>query len=618
MSALSPFPRLLATEAHFARLQDPAEPPLIRAAEDELFRITDRAMASREVDVDPSHHNAHLVRAREVQGRVLSLLIRWRKTGERACRDAALAYVRDMGEWAYWSWIAYRRGEPGPLAIFDLSYGENCATLALAYDWLGETIVEEERALLLGIARRWGVEPFLHNTSRPDPPFWYHDPGNNWNTVCTGGAGMVALAMYEHLEEAEEVLKRVDGSFEPYMRHLDACGGGWAEGVGYWNFGMLYAYRYLLSWTRAHGRRHGLLELDGASRTLGFPMDFAPNGVAAGFGDVNRFRPMAFHYAAAEELGRTELYPLLDAELGGSPRGGRANAAELLLFHPRTSEPLAESRGPVAKRYPTMDWAILADATPTPSMYVSIRGGSTKVNHSHLDLMSFTCVVGDEALLANVGGAEYMDSTFSPRRHDLFEIRPDAKNTVFINGVGIAPGSDVTMEGIEAEGVVGYRVEGAGAMGEMRDGPMALACNRAFVLIEPGHVLIVDRFRVPQYARYEARFHTRADARLEGRRVEVRGERQTLHMALASTAPAGLHRAVAAQSSPELSAESRMIRWCTAGKHREAWFATLLSRTPGGEVAIEADGDHEATTRVEVGGATKVLRFNEALAVLSG
>lgn len=615
MSKLKSAPRLLATERHFDKLTASAGHPLLEAAERSVTELAEQAVGSPEIEYDRSRHNALLVRARRMQARVITLLVQWRRTGQTKYREAAVEHLREMGRWEYWSWIALRRGEQGPLAEFDLSYGENCATLALAFDWLGETMSEEQRELLIALAERWGIAPFLHRTEGEHLPFWYRRAGNNWNTVCTGGAGMLALAMYEHLDGADVVLERVESSFEPYMHHLDACGGGWEEGVGYWNYGMRYAYMYLLSWSRAHGERHPLLELEGASRTLEFPLDLTPNGVACGFGDVNRFRPLAFHYAAAEEFGREDLYPRLDALLDGRPAGGWANPAELLLFHPRTSEPLPPNEGPIIKRYPRLDWAILADAQPRPGLFLSVRGGTTEVNHSHLDLFSINCVVGDEAMLANVGVGEYLDTTFSRRRYDLWETRPDSKNTLMIEGVGIEPRSAVRMARIDSPSARGFRLEGAGAFGEMRDGPVAEACARAVLLIDESHALIVDYLRARFFGRYEARFHTPYEPAIEAEGALLRGQRQMLSMRFAASVPATAHRAVEPVTTPT-GDPSHMVRWCTDDLAHDCWFATLLSRRRASTVSVTSPAEGRGRVCLDHGSASLVLEFDESLALV--
>jgi hypothetical protein len=117
-------------------------------------------------------HNAHLVRARQAQTRVVSLLVRYGMTGERRYREAAIEYLRDIAGWEYWSWITWREGNADPNAIFDLSYGENAATLALAYDWLAAELSTEERALIVDTARTRAFLPYLARNGVPGEEQW--------------------------------------------------------------------------------------------------------------------------------------------------------------------------------------------------------------------------------------------------------------------------------------------------------------------------------------------------------------------------------------------------------------------------------------------------------------
>ena len=87
-----------------------------------------------------------------------------------------------------------------------------------------------------------------------------------------------------------------------------------------------------------------------------------------------------------------------------------------------------------------MDWAVLADRMPDPHLYMALRGGSTDDPHAMVDVLSFQIVVGSEKLIHNYnnrGGDEYMQTTFSQRRNDIFEMGQPAKNVPFLNGVGL-------------------------------------------------------------------------------------------------------------------------------------------------------------------------------------
>ncbi|MFW5681840.1 MAG: heparinase II/III domain-containing protein, partial [Phycisphaeraceae bacterium] len=309
--------------------------------------------------------------------------------------------------------------------------------------------------------------------------------------------------------------------------------------------------------------------------------------------------------------------PLLDARLDEDAASSWANPPGLLVFHPRTFTAPRENAGPVAKRYPEMDWALLANGQPEPGLCLTLRGGSTSVGHSHLDLLSFHCVVGDEPLLANVPVREYLDTTFSPRRNDLWEIRPDAKNTLLINGVGVRPGSAVSMHDAELDNIPGFVLEGAEAFGDMGDGPVAAVCNRAFLLLHPDHALIVDRVRVPHYARVEARFHTAFACDITQTAARIAGERNSLHLRFASSTDARLHRAINPVTAPALAEAEHMLRWCTDERCHHTWFATLLSRVETSEPVFKDVSERAATLKVEAGGRAWALRFDEAMRQIS-
>src|SRR5262249_32551499 len=136
------------------------------------------------------------------------------------------------------------------------------------------------------------------------PAWWFGHAQSNWNTVCAGGAGMLALAMLDEADdsvarEAREVLARTERSIVPYFKELRRSDGAWPEGTGYWNYGMRYGFMYLLSHERAMGRPHPLLRQRATLQTLEFPLLLCPNAVPCSFGDVNSWAPMSFHLGVA-------------------------------------------------------------------------------------------------------------------------------------------------------------------------------------------------------------------------------------------------------------------------------------------------------------------------------
>jgi hypothetical protein len=398
---LTPHPRLYVNAEDYKRLHNIAKPSMLKTAERQVEAAAMKFVRKPAIDVDETGHNWQLIRARHMQNRIVTLLVQYRRSGQRRYRETLMDDVRRMAEWEYWSWITWRQGNSDPNAIFDLSYGENSATLALAFDGLRDELTPEELELFVDTARRRSLQPLLAVMSAETPPWWFRFALSNWNTVCAGGAGMLALAMGDLCPESEQVLSVAEESVVPYF---DALGedGAWPEGIGYWNYGMRYGFMYLLSWENATGKTHPLLEQKGTRSTLTFPLAFSPNGVPCSFGDVNSYAPLPFHYRAAHRLGRADIVAELDRRMGMMAdaevlRGYWPNTAELLLLHPQSA---GKARKPVAAKWPTislqhvLEWGYVADQMPEPKVYASVRGGTLDAPHVHQDLLSYNFLVG--------------------------------------------------------------------------------------------------------------------------------------------------------------------------------------------------------------------------------
>jgi hypothetical protein len=617
---LTPHPRLLIGKVEQTRLRRAPRTECLRVAQSRIAEQAEEWARMPPLTFRLATHNSFLLRAREVQTRILTLLARWHQTQDPRFRAAIIDYVRMIGDWECWSWITWRKDDFAPASIFDLSYGENSATLALAYDGLHGTLSPAERALFLDTAMHWSFAAGAVHC-RPGAAWWFAKPDSNWNTVCAGGLGLLCLAMYDDLPVARKLLPLVERSIAPFMRHLDKIDGAWPEGVGYWNYGMCYAFMYLLSWQKATGRTHPLMKLKGTRKTLSFPLDFSPYGVACSFGDVNSWTPLPFHYAVARDLRVTGVMRGIDAMLRRQPdrvcQGGWASPVGWLAFHDDRLEPAIKPRPCGVKLYAGLDWAVLADRLPEPGLFMSLRGGSTKVPHGHCDLLSFNVVVKDEKLIANVGNAEYLDTTFSPRRYDLPDINAQYKNTILINGVGVAFGAElVSTRAFNRPGAAGVRLDATGTMGLTRGSEKpSLFCGRLVILLKGKAFLIVDRVVTRHPARIESRLHTHAAVREQRQGAVLRGKQESLRLAYAATVPALLASATTAPTTPTV-APARMLRWCTQALHTDMTLATLV--TPGSGAARVAldQKDGKLTARVTLGKSVLQVRMSDKLVFL--
>lgn len=610
MKKLTKHPRLLAGEEELARLRREPEMPAMARAHKELVTNARKYLRKRELTwpggrLDPSG----LGTAREMIDRYIALAAAFRKTGDRRLRDAALEYVLELD-----SLKAGRLLPANERRGFWLTDGEECAGVAIVYDWLYDSLSEAERAMLVDLCRKRLLAIGLRDCRRGGQ-WWFGKQFSNWNAVCAGGLGMLCLAMHDDCPEARRILPHVEESLAEFMTPLHQTDGGWPEGLGYWNYGMAYAFGYMLSWERSAGKVHPLMKLPATKKTLSFPFDFFPNATPAGFGDNNSFFPSPFHYAAAERFKLERVKGAIDRILAASGSGmqGLMGGASLgCVLHPGTASGKIRTESRVAKVRKGLGWGLIADSMPEPKLYLSIRGGSTTYEHTHVDLLSFRVLVGREWLIENGRAGPYLQPTaFSPHRFRINELNATYKNTIFINGVGPLPGRGTDKEqAVRGQGCYGVRLDASSAMVVKN-----CFCARLALMVDDSALVIIDRVRTPGASRVEARMHSYHDVTFGKTGAMIRGEAESLRVTCASLEPAGLFRATTAPATPT-QPSATMMRWSPIGVHAETVLVTLL--TPGRPKAaatVTRDGRNFLVT-VTAKGATREIRVRPSLTLV--
>ena len=610
---LAPHPRLYITTAARANLRKKPATAFAKACGAKLD--DDGRYILKHPELPPMHdgHNAHLLRARAMQTRVVNCLACFDSTGNPAFRARVIDSVRMMRDWEYWSWITWREGKSAPDAIYDLSYGENSATLAIAYDWLFDTLTADEKALFVETAQKWTfASARVH--AKPGGMWWFGKVDSNWNTVCAGGLGLLCLAMMEDIPDAAALLARADASIRPFYEHLRTTGGAWPEGIGYWNYGMRYGFMYLLSHERATGRKHPVFAIPEVKRTLEFPIDFCPAGVPCSFGDVNQWTPLPIHLAAAERVGATAVAGAIRSSLEtiyakkAMESSSWPNCAEWRLFQGVSATRSARRKAePVARLYKGLDWTLFADDAQAPTRAMTVRGGTTKVPHGHLDLLSFHCMVGGQSLITSLSPAEYLDTTFSGRRWDIPEMRPDSKNTMLVNGVGITPDSSCSQtQLVRCAAGTGVRLVATEAFGRTYDSPAAHFAGRLILFVRNRYWLVLDRLEAPHAARLESRMHTFGTVTEKKDAAILIREGQRLAASWASTRPSVVCTARTAPTTPS-APSATILRWMTSGIHEDVLHATVLS--PGAEIRRVSIEEEKGGYRITVCGKDRTDRI---------
>ncbi|WP_396627076.1 heparinase II/III family protein [Luteitalea sp.] len=462
--ASSSTPRLLFTREELDRMRGRATHPQLARLRAAVLGKANRYTTAPPLvpsitgrgEPDPPGEDKGLSCARALQGRVVTLGMAWELTGEARYLESAVAQLEHaVRDWRIWVDTAH----PPP---FDLMTGELSLTYALAIDWLLLAVPAERRAPIVdGVVRR-ALDAYLQAIESPKPPGW-HAGKNNWNTVCNGGAVMLALALQGMgrvgesqgragspspatgiADKAARVLAKGVPAMDPYWNHLGPDG-AWDEGTGYWRYGHRYALMAAEALRRAgHPAGDAIFARSGVRQTGYFPIVFNPGRtLSASFGDSNGRAADAIFYF----LGATYRDPAFiwyqDRVEVPRQREGWPDEALALLWRP-VDEPWLPERQrdyvpaiPAAAVFPSIGWALLAPRQPDPAHFLAFKNGSLAASHTHLDLNHVSLAVGDTFLLLELGSRPYPADYFrADRRYGYYEIGTRGHNTVLVGGKG--------------------------------------------------------------------------------------------------------------------------------------------------------------------------------------
>ena len=615
---LAPHPRLFVSAEQIQRM--------VKGRGEDYAETYETVAAAAETGVrdaeNPMKEISPFGRGFQIQGRLTSLAIQYHRTKDRRYLEAALKNVLGMEDWLQ------------PMREFSLRHGQFIAAVAVAYDLLHNDLTPEERSAMVAFARDHCIRPFLRVTARGknlktdgERGSWWQHIISNWNPVCNSGAGMLALVMYEDLDEAQTVIDRVDASFRPIIDYLQETEGGWVEGLGYWNWTIHYMSLFLISYERTTGQEHAGFRSPGFRQTLTFGQYFVPHDEACGFGDNQHGGISSSLLAAAEHLGYKDVVKCLqdylerrDAAraLKKERRGEQEEAPtpeedgtvkvvnisygepQRLLIHP---DPRPEVASPepvrnVTHSFPKQGWSMIADRWPKPTVYASVRGGELGGAHTHDDLLSWHGVVGIERMIHNICKAGYYDTSWQSRAKEIFERGTASANTLFIGGLSAfsgnhrrrgRPASAKTSHHLLPSGPA-LRLEATRAFDLTRRNPR-LVC-RLFAVLGDRGLLVLDRVEMPGRNPVEVRTYTAKEATFGETDVLLKGEFETARMTFAADRPAVLRRATALLTDGRAKPPT-MMRWQTLGNVGRVTLASLLTR--GGEkveLKVESDDQH--------------------------
>jgi hypothetical protein len=308
---------------------------------------------------------------------------------------------------------------------------------------LGDRLAPEVRQRVRQEVERRIFKPYLAYGRE----HWWFKVALNWNGVCNGSIGLAFLRLEQDLETLAEALAMVLEGFEAYIATGFEGDGGSIEGVGYWNYGLMYFVTVAELLRELTAGQIDLLSTprmrDIAAYAPG--LAFTPT-TFINFGDATE----AMHAAAgivqrlAERTGVEDLRALL--------------AADRLDAH---SAPIAKL--PIMLRHAAW-WDSTRSVPPLPhrdyflpechvikftgktstgqTVILAAKGGHNDGHHSHTDIGQFILNIGGESLLPDAGRGLYSKQYFRQQRYDNVFNNSFSHNVPRIGGRLQSPGPE--------------------------------------------------------------------------------------------------------------------------------------------------------------------------------
>lgn len=601
---VSPHPRLYVSAAQLQRAVDGRGEDYTKT-----YQQIEKAALTGLAEADNPMPEANMMRRQIwIVGRLSAMAIQYHRTGDKRYIEASVKTIENMKDWY------------APRGLWQLWHGGYSTGIAINYDLLHNDMTPQQRQRVVNFCREHVIRPFLQRTGRGhnmrehgEHGSWWQGIISNWNPVCNSGAGLLAIAMYDDLDEAQTVIDRVNDSFDPIIKYLQETEGGWVEGLGYWNWTIHYMSLFYISYERAFDVEHEGFRSPGFGKTLTFVEYFVPYDEACGFGDNQHGNISNSLLAAAEQLGNTDALRRLQyykqryhevreekqaiREQRQEPKQaepesekdkhqphniGYGTANELLIL---PDSIIANKPAPTTEdlmhQYPVQGWGVLADRWPRPNAYIAYRGGQLGGAHTQDDLLTWHGLVGNEVMVKNIYSGHVSQNSYGSRRTEIFEVSSRSKNSLFVGGLGPTgsrhgPAKANTTQYKLPTGPMAV-LEATRAINTTRNRPRYVA--RAFLIINDRGVLVLDRVIAPSGGGQpvEVRTYTPRHATFGKTDVLLEGEFQTARMTFASNVESTLSRHTALMTFPRPDAPT-MIRWQTNGKEKSTVMASLLSR----------------------------------------
>ena len=316
--------------------------------------------------------------------------------------------------------------EPDAIDLFAAETGASLAeTIYLVGDKLAPEVVQRARQ---EVERRI-FKPYLAYARK----HWWFKGALNWNGVCNGSIALAFLRLEKDLTTLSEALELALEGFEAYIATGFEPDGGSIEGIGYWNYGLVYYTTVAELLKELTGGQLDLLAAPRMKAVANYPLvtALAP-GIYLNFGDA--VEELALNPGIVQRIAeRTGVQDLRRLIITSTKMEGRGAAVAKLAVILRDAAWWDGVSGPFpasahADAY-LPDCAVAKFAGQTADgrrVILAAKAGHNDGHHSHTDVGHFVLNVAGESLLPDPGRGLYSREYFRDARYA----------NIFCNGIG--------------------------------------------------------------------------------------------------------------------------------------------------------------------------------------
>ncbi len=551
-------PRLIAPETDILRIRQTIEKNETARAMLGRLREDARELASKPLVEYKIIGPRLLTQSRRCLERVYLLALLFRLDGQQEHFDRALSELNAAAAFPDWN----------PSHFLDTA--EMTHAFAIGYDWLYDSLSEEQRTTLRTEIVEKGIEPYLQGF---EEDAWWTRATHNWNQVCHGGIGIGALAIAdEEPALAATVLQHAVAKLPDALQGY-APDGGWNEGPGYWHYATRYTVYFLAALETALGSDFGLSDAPGFERAGHFRIAFeGPLGQTFNYADA-RDRVAGTHemFWLARRF-EQPVYAWLQ-----SRNTERPHALDLVWFSPEMRDPL-QSGLPLDTFFQGVDTVFLRSAWNDPNaIFVGFKGGDNKANHSHLDLGSFVLDAEGVRWAVDLGPDNYnLPGYFGKKRWTYYRLVTASHNTVLIDGQNQDPRARAPIVAFQSE------PNRAFAIADLSQAYALKRFRRGVALLDRERVLVQDEIESDEPVDAVWGMMTSATVKIQGRVAQLEHEGKRLEVRILSPVDAFFEIADANPPEPQRQQnEMKKLTVICPEKVRSVRFAILL--TPQGK-----------------------------------